>query len=311
MVFLLYSMPPTFWTIAVPSFLLMVRSAVLMDVDKKIQLCSFRRENSKDLTNSKLNRIPSNLPDDTENLDVSENNISSIVREDLYRLPRLCFLKITHCGLRFISHDAFFSNSELKVLNISYNPLTFIPYMPLLQLRILDLSANAYESYRLPAFFSSLTYLTTFAIGSTKVTSAEIGDLAPLRNTSLKRFTFGSGTEIQKYEAGSFSHIRSLEEVSLRVTSRKVFRHLQTSKTFLSTRTPGSSGPTCNYCYYSCFGHHFLCVWRRLVHQNALGMDKSEAKEHQTDWQNQQTAPFITMHSFPTARTIAPGWTLN
>lgn len=211
-------MPPTFWTFAVSSLLVMVRSSVLVNVDKNVQLCSFRRENSKDLTNNNLNRIPSDLPDDTEYLDVSENNISSIIHDDLYRLTRLCFLKITHCGLQFISHDAFYNNSELKVLNISYNPLIVIPYLPLPQLRILDLSGNDYDNYTLPAFFSNLTYLTTFAIGSPNVTSLEMDDLAPLRNTSLKQFTFGGGTMMQKYETGSFAQLRSLEEVSLRVT---------------------------------------------------------------------------------------------
>lgn len=211
-------MPSTFWTIAVSSLLLMVRSAVLVNVEKNAQLCSFRRDTSKDLTNSNLNRIPSDLPDDTEYLDVSGNNISSIIHDNLYRLTRLCFLKITHCGLRFISHDAFYNNSELKVLNISYNPLIVIPYLPLPQLRILDLSGNDYDSYTLPAFFSNLTYLTTFAIGSPNVTSLEIDDLAPLQNTNLKQFTFGGGTMMQKYETGSFAQLRSLEEVSLRVT---------------------------------------------------------------------------------------------
>lgn len=218
MISLFYSMPPIFWTIAVSSLLLMVRAAVQINVDKNVQLCSFRRDKSKDLTNSNLNRIPSDLPDDIENLDVSENNISSIIHADLYRLTRLCFLKITSCGLQFISPDAFYNNAELKVLNISYNLLTVIPYLPLPQLRILDLSGNDYDSYTLPAFFSNLTYLSTLAIGSPKVTSVKIDDLAPLQNTHLKQFTFGGGTEIQKYENGSFAQLKSLEEVSLRVT---------------------------------------------------------------------------------------------
>lgn len=212
------SMPPTFWTVTVSSLLLMVRSEVLKNADKKVQLCSFRKDTSKDLTNSNLNRIPSDLPDDTEYLDVSGNNISRIIHDDLYRLTRLCFLKITHCGLQFISTDAFYNNSELKVLNISYNPLTVIPYLPLPQLRVLDLSGNEYNSYTLPPFFSNLTYLNTFAIGSPKIMSVDIDDLAPLGNTPLKLFTFGGGTEMQKYETGSFAQLVSLEDVSLRVT---------------------------------------------------------------------------------------------
>lgn len=210
-------MPSKFWTIAVSSLLLMIRSAALINVGKDVPLCSFRGDNSKDLTNSNLNRIPSDLPDNTEYLDVSKNNISRITHDDLYRFTRLCFLKITHCDLQFISTDAFYNNSELKVLNISYNPLTIIPYLPLPKLRILDLFANNYNSYTLPAFFSNLTYLTTFAIGSPKVTSLDIDDLAPLRNSQLKQFTFGGGTEMHEYETGALAQLRSLEEVSLKV----------------------------------------------------------------------------------------------
>ncbi|XP_046729526.1 toll-like receptor 2 [Silurus meridionalis] len=220
-------MPPTFWISAVLSLLLMVTS-VLINADINVQLCSFVKENSKDLTNSNLNRIPSDLPDDTEYLDVSENNISSIIHDELYRLTHLCFLKITHCGLRFISSDAFYRNSELKILNISYNLLTIIPYLPLPQVRILDLSGNDYDNYTLPAFFSNLTYLTTFAIGSSKVTSVKMSDLAPLRNTHLKQFTFGGDTEMHTYEAGSFAQIRSLEEMSLRVSFCHNFDIFQT-----------------------------------------------------------------------------------
>uniref|UniRef100_A0A672JZV4 TIR domain-containing protein n=1 Tax=Sinocyclocheilus grahami TaxID=75366 RepID=A0A672JZV4_SINGR len=101
----------------------------------------------KDLFNNNLTRIPSHLTNSIEYLDVSHNNISSIVHGDLSGLTNLCFLKVTHCGLQYISPDAFSSNSEIKVLNISYNHLTVIPNLHLPQLRILDLSTNLYPSY--------------------------------------------------------------------------------------------------------------------------------------------------------------------
>uniref|UniRef100_A0A672K133 TIR domain-containing protein n=1 Tax=Sinocyclocheilus grahami TaxID=75366 RepID=A0A672K133_SINGR len=106
----------------------------------------------KDLFNNNLTRIPSHLTNSIEYLDVSHNNISSIVHGDLSGLTNLCFLKVTHCGLQYISPDAFSSNSEIKVLNISYNHLTVIPNLHLPQLRILDLSTNLYPSYALPVF---------------------------------------------------------------------------------------------------------------------------------------------------------------
>uniref|UniRef100_A0A672JXE6 TIR domain-containing protein n=1 Tax=Sinocyclocheilus grahami TaxID=75366 RepID=A0A672JXE6_SINGR len=109
-----------------------------------------------DLFNNNLTRIPSHLTNSIEYLDVSHNNISSIVHGDLSGLTNLCFLKVTHCGLQYISPDAFSSNSEIKVLNISYNHLTVIPNLHLPQLRILDLSTNLYPSYALPGSFGNL-----------------------------------------------------------------------------------------------------------------------------------------------------------
>ncbi|XP_026858041.2 toll-like receptor 1 [Electrophorus electricus] len=217
-------MPTNLWVIAVPSLLLlMFRPTVLINEDKTFQLCSSMRENSKDLSYHNLTGIPQDLPDGTEYLDISHNNISSIVRADLCRLSRLCSLKITHCGLQLISADAFYNNSQLKVLNMSYNHLTIISYLPLPQLRILDLSCNRFDSYALPGFFRNLTHLTTFAIGSTKATSVDIKDLTPLQNTSLKWFSFGCGSDLQKYENGSFAQLKSLQEVALRVTLCKSF----------------------------------------------------------------------------------------
>ncbi|XP_066524961.1 toll-like receptor 1 [Hoplias malabaricus] len=209
----------TLWTVAVPSLLLLaLRSTVSINEDGQFPLCSCLRENRKDLSNQNLTRFPTDLLDTTEYLDMSHNNISRIVSGDLYRLTRLCFLKITSCGLQFISPDAFCKNSELKVLNVSYNQLTVIPYLPLLQLRILDLSSNHYESYALPGFFNNLTHLTDLEIGSVKTTSVCIHDLVPLENAPLKRFTFGDCCELKKYETGTFAQLKSLQEVTLRVT---------------------------------------------------------------------------------------------
>lgn len=186
--------------------------------DGEFGFCSTLTEHTKDLTHSNLRRIPSNLSDDTVYLDVSHNNIFSIVQGDLSGLIHLCFLKVTHCGLQYISPDAFNSNSKIKVLNISYNHLTTIPNLPLPQLNILDLSSNRYPSYALPRSFANLSHLSILAVGSQEAASVNVDDFVPLRNKLLKKVTFGSGAELQHYEEGSFSQLKSLEEVVLDVT---------------------------------------------------------------------------------------------
>lgn len=211
-------MATSVWTIVILVLLFrLVESTASRNEDINTEFCSASRENSLNLSNCSLTRIPADLPANTENLDVSQNKISSLTHEDLYRLTKLCSFKISQCRLQFISADAFSNNRGLKVLNISNNPLISIPYLPLPRLRILDLTGNQYTSYKLPAFFSNLTFLTVFAIGSTVADSVNAADLAPLKNTHLRQFSFGVGSELQHYEKGSFAQLKSLKEVTLQV----------------------------------------------------------------------------------------------
>nr|WHE44618.1 toll-like receptor 25 [Triplophysa yarkandensis] len=186
--------------------------------DGNFGFCSTLTEHTKDLSNRDLRRMPSNLSDDTVYLDVSNNNITSILHGDLSGLIHLCFLKVAHCGLQFISPDAFSRNSKIQVLNISHNHLSTIPDLPLPLLRVLDLSSNRYPSYALPRSFSNLSHLSILAVGSEEATSVHVNDFVPLNNRDLKKFTFGSGTELQNYEKGSFSQAKTLEEAVLKVT---------------------------------------------------------------------------------------------
>ncbi len=110
------------------------------------------------------------------------------------------------------------ATTEIKVLNISFNHLTVIPALHLPQLRVLDLSTNSYPSYALPGSFGNLSYLSILAIGSKDATSVNVEDFVPLQNTHLKKIIFGDGTELQNYENASFSQLKSLQEVVLKVT---------------------------------------------------------------------------------------------
>ncbi|XP_052410732.1 toll-like receptor 1 isoform X1 [Carassius gibelio] len=204
----------TIWPVLISCLLLILLKAH----GKEVGYCSTLTEHTKDLSNNNLTRIPSHLSNSIEYLDVSYNKIFSIVHGDLSGLTHLCFLKVTHCGLQYISPDAFSSNSEMKILNISYNHLTVIPNLHWPQLRILDLSANLYPSYALPASFGNLSYLSILAISSKNATSVNVKDFVPLKNGCLKKIIFGDGTELQNYEHGSFSQLRSLQEVVLKVT---------------------------------------------------------------------------------------------
>uniref|UniRef100_A0A671R176 TIR domain-containing protein n=1 Tax=Sinocyclocheilus anshuiensis TaxID=1608454 RepID=A0A671R176_9TELE len=188
-------MSSTIWPVLISCLLLISLKAH----GEEVGYCSTLTEHTKDLSNNNLTRIPSHLSNSIEYLDVF-----------LWLSGRAL---LTHCGLQYISPDAFSSNSEIKVLNISYNHLTVIPNLHLPQLRILDLSTNLYPSYALPGSFGNLSYFSILAISSTDATSVNVKDFVPLQNGHLKKkFIFGDGTELQNYENGSFSQLKSLQE---------------------------------------------------------------------------------------------------
>ncbi|KAI1882183.1 hypothetical protein AGOR_G00248070 [Albula goreensis] len=85
--------------------------------DKGIEQCLSFTQPKSDLSNRNLTKVPPNLSNDTLYLDLSHNNISSLNSGDLANLLQLCFLKLTHNGLR----DPFEGLKELEFLrNITF-----------------------------------------------------------------------------------------------------------------------------------------------------------------------------------------------
>ncbi|KAJ7987969.1 hypothetical protein DPEC_G00318770 [Dallia pectoralis] len=211
-----------FWTVVIPSFLT-VHCLVPDRRERGYDLCVTSGRGIKDLSNQNLSSVPPHLPDITEYLDISFNNIHRLDDESLAGLSHLCFLKATHCGLRFISPRAFLNASGIKVLNFSQNSFSIIPDLTLPQLRILDLTGNLYDSYQLPSTFQKLTLLEFFFLGSGNACSVKNNDFAALRNISVKQFGLSAGTGWLNYESGSLTNLKSLQEMTLNVPFCKNF----------------------------------------------------------------------------------------
>lgn len=169
----------------------------------------------KDLSYQNLTNVPSNLPNDTQYLDVSHNSIKRLTGAPFSRLSHLCFLKVTHCGLQDISPSVFSHIPALRVLNISYNDLLIIPDISLKHLQILDLANNQYKSYQVPASFQKLTHLDVLSLGSTAALSVSYNDFDPLVNVSLQHLVLGAGIHWKTYDSGALAKIRSLQKFSL------------------------------------------------------------------------------------------------
>ncbi|XP_078138125.1 toll-like receptor 6 [Centroberyx gerrardi] len=202
-----------FWTVAIVSLLKPDCTAV--EEDEGFKLCVTSRRRMKDLSHQNLTNVPSNLPNDTQYLDISHNSIESLDGAPFSRLSQLCFLKVTHCDLKVISPSVFCHTPALKVLNISYNSFPTIPDLPLIQLKILDLASNVYKSYRLPASFQNLTNLDVLSLGSEKAQSVNYNDFDPLANISLQHLILGAGINWQKYDSSALAKLKSLQEMTL------------------------------------------------------------------------------------------------
>ncbi|KAM6895703.1 toll-like receptor 1 [Xenentodon cancila] len=181
-------------------------------------MCVTVRRGMQDFSNQNLTDVPKNLSNDTQYLDLSHNFIRRLSAAPFFGLSQLCYLKVTHCGLREISPAVFHHTPALKVLNISYNDLSFIPEFPLKQLKILDLDSNLYSSYRIPESYQDLRSLDLLSLGSTAAKSVNYHDFDPLMNTSLQHLVLGGGVQWQKYDSGSLVKIKHLQKLSLRAS---------------------------------------------------------------------------------------------
>ncbi|XP_077399477.1 toll-like receptor 1 isoform X2 [Vanacampus margaritifer] len=183
-------------------------------VDNRLGTCVTSRGRVADLTYKNLTSFPFLLPNTTEYLDISHNSIQSITTQAFPRLPLLCFLKATHCGLTYISPSVFQHTPALQVLDMSSNYLRIIPDISLPQLSILDLSDNLYEDYQLPECFQNLTNLQVLSLGSKAALSVHLNDFKPVMNISLQHLLLGAGVRWQLYESGALG-LLSMQKLTL------------------------------------------------------------------------------------------------
>uniref|UniRef100_W5NN05 TIR domain-containing protein n=1 Tax=Lepisosteus oculatus TaxID=7918 RepID=W5NN05_LEPOC len=208
-----------FWIIAATRFLaLKAKQMSAGNEDIGRELCNIVKQHRKDLSKNNFTAIPSDLPRNTQYLDLSYNRISRINSGDLMTLPYLCFLNFAHNGLEFISPTAFQNNSRIQVLNISHNSLKFIPELPSFQGRILDISHNIYGNYTLTDTFRNLWHLQSLSLGSPYARSIHVNDFAALQDIHLKQLSLGAGLGLQNYEHGSFAQLKSLQELTLKMS---------------------------------------------------------------------------------------------
>ncbi|XP_054853103.1 toll-like receptor 4 [Eublepharis macularius] len=187
-----------------------------------------------------LKGIPSEIPNSTQNLDLSFNPLEVLYSNYFSLVPALRFLDITRCHITKIEDDAFAGLHSLSVLLLTGNPLQFLaprafqdltslqrlvlvetnlflldslPIGHLMSLQELNLSNNYIDSLKLPKYFSQLIHLKRLILQSNKISSISSGDLDALPTHNLTLVLCRNN--IKYIQPRSFKRVY-LQELSLR-----------------------------------------------------------------------------------------------
>ena len=192
--------------------------------------CIIPDKDQIDLSDHNLTGVPSNLPQNTQYLELSFNSISTLTSDGLASLPALCIFKLTNCGLTSILPTAFQGNPRLEELDLSFNALSTIPEIQRLpKLRILDLSENLYESFTLGQSFQNLQSLSSISLGGPRISHLGKRDLEPLTSSPLRELTLRAGAELTYFDTDFLGYLSELKALTLQIhfcKTPKIFRDI-------------------------------------------------------------------------------------
>ncbi|XP_030850981.1 toll-like receptor 13 [Strongylocentrotus purpuratus] len=126
-------------------------TSLRLDIDKSFHGCDQNLELKKaSCRNKDLDTVPQNLSEDTEVLDLSQNNITKLLNSSFEVYPLIYFLDISSNDVRAIESAAFYPFKGLKDLLLAFNPRLVLPatgvFMMSTQLSILDLTSSNLKS---------------------------------------------------------------------------------------------------------------------------------------------------------------------
>ncbi|KAM6110182.1 toll-like receptor 4 [Pterocles gutturalis] len=199
--------------------------------------------------------VPPEVPNTTQSLDLSFNNLKSLGSNYFSSVPELHLLDLTRCHIHTIEDNSFQDLHKLSTLILTANSLQYLgtaafygltslkklvlvetniasltdlPIGHLHTLQELNLGNNNIASLKLPKYFTNLTSLRHLSFLSNKITHISKGDLDALREANRLNLTLVLSLNNIKYiQPGSFAKIH-LAELVLR-SSFENFSVMQTS----------------------------------------------------------------------------------
>ncbi|XP_032056239.1 toll-like receptor 4 [Aythya fuligula] len=202
-----------------------------------------------------ISGVPPEVPNTTQELDLSFNNLKSLSSNYFSSVPELQLLDLSRCHIHTIEDNSFVDLHELSTLILTANSLQYLgsatfygltslkklvlvetgissltdlPIGHLHTLQELNLGHNSIASLKLPKYFSNLTSLRHLSFFSNKITYISKGDLDALREANRLNLTLVLSLNNIKYiQPGSFAKIH-LGELVLR-SSFENFHDMRTS----------------------------------------------------------------------------------
>ncbi|NXI63952.1 TLR4 protein, partial [Anseranas semipalmata] len=190
-----------------------------------------------------ISGVPAEVPNTTQELDLSFNNLKSLSSNYFSSVPELQRLDLSRChihtiednsfmdlhklstliltanSLQYLGLAAFYGLTSLKKLVLvetSISSLTDLPIGHLHTLQELNLGHNNIASLKLPKYFANLTSLRHLSFFSNQITYISRGDLDALREANRLNLTLVLSLNNIKYiQPGSFANIH-LGELVLR-----------------------------------------------------------------------------------------------
>nr|XP_031540736.1 toll-like receptor 1 [Vicugna pacos] len=139
----------------------------ILTLEIRIQL-SDESEFLVDRSQTGLICVPKDLPLKTTVLDISQNSISELQASDILSLSKLKILILSHNRIQYLDISVFKFNQELEYLDLSHNKLEQISCHPILSLKHLDLSFNAFDALPICQEFGNMSQLQFLGLSATQ-----------------------------------------------------------------------------------------------------------------------------------------------
>ncbi|XP_030833962.1 slit homolog 1 protein-like [Strongylocentrotus purpuratus] len=195
---------------------------ITLDMDKSFHGCDQNLELKKaSCSNKGLETVPQNLSEDTEELNLSYNNIIKLLNSSFEVYPLINSLDISSSDVRVIESAAFYPLKSLMYLSLSFNPRLVLPatgvFMMSSQLSILHLTASNLKSLpndtlkwspHLDAAYLSSNQLSVISVSSCGMVETVRMASNRLQHLTARDFTFVCHTDTLDLR---HNHIQSVD----------------------------------------------------------------------------------------------------